>query len=219
MLLAGVDDAGRGAVIGPLVIAGILVDETALGELERLGVKDSKLLSRAEREAKASEIEKVALKVVYKVIPPQEIDAHVKASRGEGLNVLEAKKMAEIIGELKPDVAYVDASDVLEERFAKWIRENLPENLNVSIVSKHKADRIFPVVSAAAILAKVKRDSFIDELSKRLGVDLGSGYPHDPKTVRFLRENILSLPDFVRKSWDTVRKLREEALTRKLDSF
>ena len=123
MLIAGVDEAGRGCVIGPLVIAGVLMKEENLPVLAQLGVKDSKLLSAKKREALAAEIVRLAEKRVVMKLSPKEIDCVVESGRKlHKLNRLEAQTMAMIIEALKPDEAYVDAADVLEERFKHHIQ-------------------------------------------------------------------------------------------------
>jgi len=212
MRIAGVDDAGRGSVIGPLVIAGIMVEEENLTRLKDLGVKDSKLLSPHRRGELAHEIRRSALKLHVIKLSPAQIDKVVETGRKlHRLNRLEADTMAKVIEALKPDIAYVDASDVLAERFKEHIKEKLP--FKVRIVSEHKADVTYPIVSAASIIAKVERDEAVQELTQRYG-DMGSGYPADPKTIRFLENWVRkhgSYPDFVRRSWKPAKKLREEA--------
>jgi ribonuclease HII len=212
MRIAGVDDAGRGAVIGPLVIAGVLIDEKDLPKLRELGVRDSKRLSPNRREQLAEEIKKLALKYHVIKLLPAEIDKVVETGRKlHRLNRLEAQTMARIITVLKPDIAYVDASDVLADRFKNHIAENL--SFDVQIVSEHKADAKYPIVSAASILAKVKRDKAIAELQEKHG-DLGCGYPTDPKTIEFLENWIQEFgfyPDFVRKSWKPAKRLKTSA--------
>jgi ribonuclease HII len=211
MLIAGVDDAGRGAVIGPLTIAGVLMKEEDLPKLKELGVKDSKLLSPQRRETLAIEIKRIAQKYSLIKLSPKQIDTVVETGKKlHRLNRLEAQTMAQIIEMLKPDKAYVDASDVLEERFKQHILENL--TFKVEIVSEHKADRKYPIVSAASIIAKVERDKEIAELTKKYG-DLGCGYPTDAKTINFLQQCLEKLgeyPDFVRKSWKPAKKAKTE---------
>ena len=210
MLIAGVDDAGRGPMIGPLIIAGVVMPLEDLKELESIGVKDSKVLAPSKRERLSEEIKKMAARYCIESVTPPEIDRVVfEALKYHKLNRLEADVMARVIANLKPDVAYVDASDVLEDRFREYIQEKLPDP--VHIISEHKADQKYPVVSAASILAKVERDRAVAKLRDEYG-DLGSGYPADPKTVAFLKkwmEHSDSCPDFVRKSWKPVRKLLE----------
>ncbi|MEM2454680.1 MAG: ribonuclease HII [Candidatus Bathyarchaeia archaeon] len=208
MLICGVDDAGRGPVIGPLVIVGVLVDENGLQELIQMGVKDSKMLSPKRREGLAAQILRVAKNYSVIKVQPWEIDNVVEGGKKlNRLNRLEARVMARIISELKPDIAYVDASDVFPERFRQHILEGLP--FEVDVISEHKADRIYPVVSAASIIAKVERDREIEKLKREYG-DFGSGYPADPKTISFLKswiEKYNSYPSFVRKSWKTAKKI------------
>lgn len=215
MLVAGVDDAGRGSVIGPLVIAGVLLKEEEIHKFVQLGVKDSKLLSPRRREMLAVEIKRIALKHSVIKLSPKDIDKVVQTGRKlHRLNRLEAQTMAKVIELLKPDIAYVDASDVLEERFKQHISECLP--FRVEIVSEHKADMRYPIVSAASIIAKVERDMEIAELKEKYG-DFGCGYPTDPKTISFLQQCLKEFgkyPDFVRKSWKTAKKAKSEKNTR-----
>jgi ribonuclease HII len=215
MLVAGVDDAGRGCVIGPLVIAGVLMKEADLSKLARIGVRDSKLLSPHRRETLAAEIKHIAAKISIAKLSPREIDVVVESGRKlHKLNRLEAQTMARVIEALRPDIAYVDASDVLEERYKQHILECLP--FKVEIVSEHKADRNYPIVSAASIIAKVERDSEIAKLTESLG-DFGSGYPSDPRTMSFLQECLDKFgeyPDFVRRSWKPAKKVADEKNSR-----
>ncbi len=209
MLVAGVDDAGRGCVIGPLAIAGVLMKEGDLPKLRRLGVRDSKLLSPHRRVILAAEIIRVAEKYTVVKLLPKEIDDVVESGRKlHKLNRLEAHAMAKVIESLRPDKAYVDASDVLEQRFKQHILERL--SFRPEIISEHKADRNYPIVSAASIIAKVERDKEIAELAAKYG-DFGSGYATDPKTTDFLKqwiEKFGEYPDFVRKSWKTAKEAK-----------
>jgi len=211
MLVCGVDDAGRGAVIGPLVIAGVLVDKEGLKKIADLGVKDSKIISPKRRRYLAEEILKIVKDSCLVKLQPAMIDKVVETGgKLHRLNRLEARAMAEVIRSLKPDVAYVDASDVLPERFKQHIAEEVP--FKVQIVSEHKADKTYPVVSAASIIAKVERDKVIADLRRKYG-DLGSGYISDRKTVNFLERWIKtygSYPEFVRKSWKPAKRIKAD---------
>ena len=212
MLIAGVDDAGRGSILGPLVIAGILVKEGDLQKLINLGVKDSKLLTPKRRRKLAEEIKKIAVKCYVLKLSPSEIDKVVNSGRKlHRLNRLEAKAMAKVIEELKPDMVYVDASDVVPERFKQHIQECLP--FKVKIISEHKADQKYPIVSAASVIAKVERDKAIEEIKREYG-EVGCGYPTDPKTIKFLEEYLKKFgeyPHFVRKSWKPAKRLKSDA--------
>lgn len=209
MLIAGVDDAGRGAVIGPLVVAGILVDEKGLKKIEALRVRDSKTLTPKRREYLAAEILKTVKDYHIVKLPPKDIDRVVETGKKlHRLNRLEAKAMAEVLSYLKPDIAYIDASDVLPERFSRHIAEEL--TFNIKIISEHKADKTYPVVSAASIIAKVERDHEISILHKEYG-DFGSGYASDGRTIEFLKEWIKAhdeYPIFVRKSWAPAKRIK-----------
>jgi ribonuclease HII len=211
VLVAGVDEAGRGCVIGPLVIAGFLVKEENLPILAQLGVKDSKLLSPRKREALLIEIIRVAEKNQIIKLKPREIDSAVMSGRKlHKLNRLEAQTMARIINALDPNEAYVDAADVLEDRFKHHIQEDL--TVKAKIISRHKADKIFPVVSAASIIAKVERDREIAALKATFG-DFGSGYLTDKKTMVFLKQWMqthVEYPDCVRASWKPAKQVKNQ---------
>ncbi len=215
MLVSGVDEAGRGSVIGPLVIAGVSLEENDLPKLVDLGVKDSKLLSPQKRETLAKQIRELALNCHVVSLSPVEIDQVVETGkRLHRLNRFEAQAMARVITILKPEVVYVDAADVLADRFGEHIAENL--DFKLKIVSEHKADITYPIVSAASIIAKVERDMEISVLQKKHG-NIGCGYPSDSKTIKFLGDWIRkfgSYPDFVRKSWKTSKRVKRESDTR-----
>jgi len=215
MRIVGVDDAGRGSIIGPLVIAGVLFNEEDLPRLKELGVRDSKVLSPSRREKLAEEIRKLALKYHVIRLQPAEIDKVVETKRKlHKLNRLEAQTMAKVIEILKPDIAYVDASDVLPERFKHHILECLP--FSIQVISEHKADAKYPIVSAASIIAKVERDKAIAELTSKYG-ELGCGYPTDPQTLEFLEDWMKKhkkYPDFVRQSWKPAKKLQRQVGTK-----
>jgi ribonuclease HII len=211
MLVAGVDEAGRGCVVGPLVVAGVAVKTENMQLLAELGVKDSKLLTAKKREELYPEIIKLTENHHIIKLPPAQIDKVVRSSRTlHKLNRLEAQTMAKIIEALKPDEAYVDAADVLEKRFGNHISECL--RCKTKVVSEHKADRTYPIVSAASIIAKVERDGEIAKLRVKYG-DFGSGYLTDEKTMVFLK-NLLDkdgdYPSCIRKSWKPAQKLKSE---------
>ena len=206
MLIAGVDDAGRGPAIGPLVIAGVTFLESQMPKLRLLGVKDSKVLSSKRRAILSYEVKRLAVKWEVVELEPSKVDEIVlNGWKLHKLNWLEAMTMAEIIRRLHPDAAYVDASDIIQERFGSQIKETLPFKVNV--VSEHHADANYVVVSAASIVAKVHRDDAIALLRKKYG-DFGSGYPNDPKTKQFLQAcaKDRKFPDCIRKSWKTIKR-------------
>ena len=205
MRVCGVDDAGRGPVIGPLVIAGVIIEEAKLDRLKMLGVKDSKQLVASARTRLSKEIPSVVDDYHVVELSAEELDRIVnRAPKFQRLNLLEAKAMARVIEKLRPELAYVDSSDTRTERFKNNILDCL--SFTPRIVSEHKADINYPVVSAASIMAKVHRDNRIEEIKKEYG-EIGSGYAHDALTVKFLRDYYSDHGDFppiVRRSWKTL---------------
>jgi ribonuclease HII len=200
MLVCGVDDAGRGSVLGPLVIAGISIERSKIKHLVKIGVKDSKQLTPQSRENLYDKILSLVEDYFVAKIPPKIIDKNVSKNL---LNQLEANYMAKVIKKLGAGSSYVDSCDVNPKRFGMYI-SNIAKT--GKIISSHHADRKFPVVSAASIIAKVNRDRAIEKLRKNH--DLGSGYPSDSKTMKFIKEWISQngdVPIFVRKSWKPVK--------------
>jgi ribonuclease HII len=214
-LVIGIDDAGRGCIFGPLFIGGVSIKESDAEMLRASGVKDSKLLSPSARERLYDLVLRVAKSYVVIQIPPEEVDEYVKRKKKHTkLNYLEAIYMGRAIGSLEGEVAYVDASDSNVSIFASQVKENLSKQ--VGLVAVHHADRIFPVVSAASIIAKVRRDREIRRISSELG-DFGSGYPSDPKTIEFLRRWVKrhrEPPPYTRQTWRTWKRIDGSANSR-----
>lgn len=219
MKVAGVDEAGRGSVIGPLVVAGASFPEDNIDTLTELGVKDSKQLTAKRREELAPEIEALASGVKYFELQPCSIDSVVnRGVRLKRLNYLEALAMAKVIRDLAPDEVYVDASDVNEARYGETILRVLLTKPR--LICEHKADSTYPIVSAASILAKVRRDAIINALRDEYG-DFNSGYPSDDRSIKWLEtwyRNHRSWPSIVRHSWEPVKRIRLKASQTRLAS-
>jgi len=198
-----VDEAGKGAVLGSLFVAGVSIDSSALKYLERMGLKDSKVLSPKRREFLSKRIEKVCA-VQLQEVTAEQID-ELRAILT--MNDIVVKGHAQSLRRLKPDVAFVDAADVNESRFSKRVME---ESGTENVIAEHKADLNHAIVSAASIIAKVRRDSSIKTLQSSLGVDIGSGYPSDARTITFLKNWLDERGDFppgTRRSWKTAQNL------------
>jgi ribonuclease HII len=200
-MICGVDEAGKGSVLGPMVVAavGAESDETFAG----LDVRDSKALSpKARRLLFASISERCDVAIV--ILPPEKIDTFRLTS---SMNRCVARAHAAVIKEIDPPLAYVDACDVNPARYAAMVKNYL--ETDCEIISKHHADETYTVVSAASIVAKVIRDSEIEKLSETFG-RIGSGYSSDPETIAFLLSYINKNrrpPPFARKSWKTVKRM------------
>lgn len=206
--VAGIDEAGRGPVIGPLVLAGVLFSEEKMQDLVDMGARDSKMLTPKRRMELSTLIENAAKKFVYVEVSPEEIDGRV--NRGISLNHLEAEKIAYIIISLHPDRVYIDCPDANPTRFTELLR-NLVASEEIDIIAMHFADESIPVVSAASIIAKVRRDLRVKELADELG-DIGSGYPSDPRTKKYIKKVLrrrttsVNMPKFLRSTWKTITK-------------
>ena len=211
-LICGIDEAGRGPVIGPLVVAGVQVDDEKV--LEDTGVRDSKKCTPERRERLANIIKGKAKAIDLVILHPEEID---NLRNNMTLNEIEVDAFCKVMRSLRSDVYYVDSADVDENRFARALKMRL--DFDAEIISSHKAEEKFLVVAAASIIAKTTRDRLVkeieEELRKKLDLPLGSGYPSDPITMKFIKEwkrRFGGLPPYVRKSWKTIKKLTHQQM-------
>lgn len=214
MNVCGVDEAGRGPALGSLFIAGVIIDEEKISILKELGVNDSKVLTAKKREELFDRIIETVDDYVIIELSPAKIDEALR-SQVSNLNHLELVHMAKILKKLKADKSIVDCCDPNTERFAKLLRDRTKLK---GIVAEHKAEK-YEVVAAASILAKVSRDRSMVKASKKLKIDLGSGYGSDPKTQNFLKENWKDekYSKIIRKEWGSYKRIKEESSQMTLD--
>jgi len=219
MLVLGIDDAGRGPLIGPMILAGVLLEKEREILLKEKGIKDSKLLTHPARIQLSKIIKENAIDIKSVKISPEEIDKSLKA--GINLNTLEALKMAEIINAIndrKSNIhVFVDCPSVNTRAWRNTLIGFIKHPQNLTFVVEHKADFLYPCVSAASIIAKCEREEEIAKLRqeyKKYG-DIGSGYPSDPITREFLKKHGEKLKDsgLFRKTWKTWRALFPEKST------
>ena len=204
MLYVGVDEAGRGPVLGPLVIACVATDVEGLVKLRKLGVKDSKALSPSKRGEIYESLKKLNVTIKSVAIMPDQIDRFMLKGN---LNFLEAYWVAYILKDLDFEIAFVDSPPgalKFQNTIARYMKSNK------RVLAFPEADRILPIVSAASIVAKVERDKFFEKIREITG----TGYPSDPKTREFLLK-MLDKKEYrklIRWSWKTIKKIREESL-------
>lgn len=251
----GIDEAGRGPVLGPMVMAGVAVNQETANKLSDLGVTDSKMLSKKRREELFVEIKKLCVYEI-KIVKPSVIDNAV-FSEIDNLNLLEAKTSGKIIQTIllkllkslnvdvsnsldNNSVSNKDGSDNIEDllkgtdinclldlptkkkdEYLRHVRKSGKIPTSVLVDAEFKADENDVVVGAASILAKVTRDKEIDKINSKYKINVGSGYPSDPNTQRFLQDNKNEIDtfDFVRKSWKTVSTLIKDGEQKGLGDF
>ena len=202
--IAGVDEAGRGSIIGPLVIAGISIKRNRIPDLAKLGIRDSKMLTSRARESLFKKIIDISDCLSVIKFESHEVDRYVFLN---GLNELEALGMANVIDKIQGDKIYIDACDVNLIRYRHSIQKYMLSSR--SIYCLHHADTLNIVVSAASIVAKIIRDKEIQKIRKVYN-EIGSGYPSDEKTMRFIKSWIKihdSSPSFARRSWKPLRSM------------
>jgi len=213
-MICGADEAGRGPVLGPLVVAAVSVNDDS--ELRRIGVKDSKRLSPLKREELYPLIMEMCDVEVLQ-ITAERID---EARREMSLNRMEAEAFAYVLYPFRGQEIFLDCVDPNETSFARLIDSLLGGHSK--IVCEHRADNTYPVVAAASIVAKVVRDRAMVKLEKEWGESLGSGYPSDQKTISFLERWIKDKgnpPPFARCSWETTRRLMGLAMNSRITEW
>ncbi|MCL4356661.1 MAG: ribonuclease HII [Candidatus Thermoplasmatota archaeon] len=208
MQSCGVDEAGKGPVLGPMIIAIVSGDEDTL---KKIGAKDSKALSHPSRLRIFELIKKEAGFMQWVKISSSELNREME---GETINKIEERKVSELINFSPCSKIYVDSFDVNEERLSKL----LSGMTGKEVICRHRADSQFYSVSAASIVAKVIREREMDIIRKKYG-NIGSGYPSDPMTVKFLEDSIkngIDITDIVRTHWKTylnaVNSVRQKRL-------
>jgi ribonuclease HII len=204
-IIAGVDEAGRGPVIGPLVIccASCRRDDEKL--LRRLASKDSKALSASGREEAYGKLKEFCT-FRWAEISADDLN---KLMDEMSLNDIEAKVMAGLIKKLGEGDVMIDMPD----RYSWTFRKRM-ERFGVSrFEAEHKADEKYPIVAAASICAKILRDHKVEEIRKAT-CDFGSGYPSDPKTIQALKDrpSRALLEPFVRQKWKTLENIKQTRL-------
>jgi len=206
MLLMGADEAGKGPVVGSMFVAGLVIDEERLFDLAAFGVRDSKQLAPAKREILAKKIMRIATDHYILEVPPQIIDE----LRGVmTMNDIMVRSFSQVVAKLHAHRAILDAADVDAARFAARVRS--ASETKMELIAEHKADERHQIVSAASILAKVRRDASMRELEAQLGCKIGSGYPHDKDTLNFLADWLKEkhdLPPCARHSWATAQRIK-----------
>ena len=219
-IIAGVDEAGRGPVLGPLVMAALAFKEEDQKKLEWLGVKDSKLLSSEAREELFDRIHGLVHDFRVEVIEPDAIDLSLK-EENTNLNWLEADTSARMISELNPDKVIIDCPSVNIESYKRYFSAKLDAEVRkkAEIVMEHKADLNYIVVAAASIVAKVIRDRQIEHLIREIRIDFGSGYMNDPKTIDFLEKYHEQYAHLFRKRWQSYKNAVKKKKQKKLNEF
>ncbi|MHB1435385.1 MAG: ribonuclease HII [Thermoplasmata archaeon] len=214
--IGGLDEAGRGSWIGPMVLGAFRLPREELGRLVELGVRDSKLLTPGRRTRLAADLARCG-EIRTRSVPPKVIDRWV---RHHGLNELEIREFLRLIRGWDDTEIIADACDVDAERFAARLRAGAGPGVAISAL--HRADRIFPVVGAASIVAKVRRDRSVARILAGLGTGPASGYPSDPKTEAVVRAGLRPgepWPPWLRASWKTTERVLGPRARTTLDDF
>ncbi len=213
MLTLGIDDAGRGPLIGPMILAGVLVDSDQEKALKKAHIRDSKIVSQNERVRLADFIRDNCIAFHIVKTYPDEIDSSLAS--GTNLNTLEAMKTAAVINAVnttsfwnKKIKVIVDCPSVNISAWRGTLLGFIEYKENLTVVCEHKADANHVSVSAGSILAKATREEEVLKIRRKYG-EIGSGYPSDPYTIKFLREHGIALGDsgIFRKTWGTWKKM------------
>lgn len=217
--IAGMDEAGRGPVVGSLVVCAYAIEEEKELLLRKLRVRDSKQLTKEQREALAPRL----LQAGRAALVENTATELNQLMKRYSLNDIEAMKMAAALHALEENVrldrVFVDSPDPVLDTFNKRLRKYYKGP--AELLCDHKADQKYPVVSAASVVAKVARDEGIKKIVEEVGEDFGSGYSHDERTIAFLKKHWKDkahpIHKYVRSEWETAKKLK--VIQFKLDQF
>ena len=204
--IAGIDEAGRGPVLGPLVICCAYCKREREKDLNKFAKKDSKQLTSIQRKEKFTELKKFC---EFKWVEVSAIDLNDLMGK-MSLNDIEAQVMAGLALKLKNADVMIDMPD----RYSWTFRKRMQKFGFERFEAEHKADEKYPIVAAASICAKLLRDEKIEKIKQQIGVDFGSGYPGDEKTRTALKnkESMAKLKPFVRKKWKTLETIQQRKL-------
>ncbi|KAL7184910.1 hypothetical protein ACSBR2_026956 [Camellia fascicularis] len=211
--IMGIDEAGRGPVLGPMVYGCLYCARSYQKTLSSLNFADSKTLKEEKREElfenlKADE----SIGWAVDVIDPRELSAKMLQKNKINLNEISHNSAMGLVsrvlnmGVLLTEV-YVDTVGD-PEKYRIRLSERFP---SIKFVVAKKADSLYPAVSGASIVAKVTRDQalrdwVLDETAENIHRNFGSGYPGDPETKSWLEDHqhsVFGFPTLVRFSWGT----------------
>lgn len=222
-------------MFGPLAVSVLSIKEGKESKLAQIGVRDSKLLTARKREFLFDEIYSISEDVKVYKITNDEINTAM--TTGMSLNELEALTFARLIDSLEtePSKVFLDSPDVIADRFGMRVSLFSKKLMKIkgvkvtkiktkidavtakpiTIISEHKADSRYPVVSGASIIAKVTRDEEIERIKEEIGVDIGSGYPSDNTTIDVIKANLEndSVMQYIRQRWKTLELIRQTKIS------
>ncbi len=209
-LIAGVDEAGRGCVIGALVLCAFAVEEDRHHELHAAGARDSKVMTQEARN-KAKPLLEAKGTALCEMISAVEITELM--TKRVSLNEIEAISIGDVLNRLEKkagplSTVYIDSPDPVASTFERRIRKYYKGK--AKLVCDHHAESKYPVVAAASVVAKVTRDAELEKVKKEVGEDFGSGYTHDPATIDFLKRNhnAEKVQRHLRHKWKTIKNLK-----------
>lgn len=210
-MIIGVDEAGRGCIIGPMVICAASINPLDEYKLKELGVRDSKKLSPLQRERLYPKVANLCKYTTVRVTA-QELNVLMDT---HNLNEIEAIKIAHAIDTLSLPgaTAYLDSPDNVPLKFSKRVEKYL--KTRTKLVSENRADDSYVIVGAASIIAKVTRDREIERIKREVGIDFNSGYTSDVITQKYIAErekHPLLLP-YLRMKWSTLREEKQKKLS------
>jgi ribonuclease H2 subunit A len=227
--LLGIDEAGRGPVLGPMVYACAFWPLEKEAELKKMNFDDSKVLDESVREKLFADIQKNNVGFLANVLSPKYISTSMLRICKYNLNDLShdtAANLVEKVLEKGYQITHVYVDTVGDEKkYENKLSQRFPK---ISFKVSKKADSIYPIVSAASICAKVIRDSVLKNWTfeephfresqespkaNPKSPQWGSGYPGDPLTKKWLRTNcdrVFGFPSVVRFSWKTAKNLLKE---------
>lgn len=221
--LCGIDDATKCPCIGSIFVSGVVANSKTIRLWKKLGVKDSKLITKNKREKLEQIIKETALSFTIAEISPAMIDDKQPYNLNDWEMLVTMTIMQKLQKSSAIQTVIIDNWEVTEDLFRKRFnflcvqaekKPEFPHNItiqmkeiiNIPLIPQHFADENYTVVGAASILSKQASDKQYAEY-KRLFGDFGSGSPADPKTRLFVWQHRHAPPPIIRTSWHTFKTL------------
>lgn len=212
-VILGVDEAGRGPVLGPMVYGIAYALKSQSDAIKQAGFADSKTVTEPMRRALFEKVENLGVGYATTTLTARDISLGMLSKQSYNLNAqAHDTTIALIRGTLARGVkvaeVYVDTVGP-PETYQTKLKALFPE---IDVTVAKKADAIYPIVSAASIVAKVTRDFNLTYFTREMGLGVvGSGYPGDPNTKQWIRDNLDPVFGWklglVRFSWGTAKEL------------
>ncbi|NHJ46824.1 MAG: ribonuclease HII [Asgard group archaeon] len=214
-IVVGADEAGRGLIIGPMVIGACAINDEILQKFTSIGIKDSKKYSSHQKlMTHANLVKKESLAWSVKILHADVLTNFNK--NGMTMDEAEAYTFYRALEEIIKKVPKIDEYQVdnfqAKKKLKSLITDN-PKMKNISLKVLPRADLQYPAVSAGSLLARGQSLTELDKIRKQHG-NFGSGSTNDKRTINWLKQYYIQNKSWpkkiVRVYWKTIDRIEKE---------